>query len=445
MEKNNFGELLKKIDSKSARIGIIGLGYVGLPLAMELCRAGFFVDGYDVSEEKVSLLSSGESDVDDVPSEEVRKNIDRGTFLPSTDSKILADDDIIIVCVPTPLSHFKEPDMSFIESAVEKIVENAHSGMMVLLESTTYPGTTAELVAPKIANTGLTIGEDVFIAFSPERVDPGNPKYHTGNTPKVVGGITDKCTQLASALYLTFLDKVVPVSSSSAAEMVKLLENTFRSVNIALVNEMAMICEKLGLDIWEIIGAASTKPFGFMPFYPGPGVGGHCIPIDPHYLEWKLKSLNFYAHFIELAGEVNYRMPSYVIEGIVKHLNRFGKHLNGSSVLVLGVAYKPNISDVRESPAIEVMKLLVDWGADVIYNDPYIPVLRWGDDDKIQSAELSEELLHSVDIVVLTTNHKDYNYQWIYENSSLIYDTRNAFSGIDDKDGKIARLGGSNK
>jgi len=444
MKENNFSELLKNIDSKSARIGIIGLGYVGLPLAMELCNAGFFVDGYDVSEKKVGILSLGNSDVDDVPADDVRKNIDKGTFLPSTDSKILADDDVVIVCVPTPLSHFKEPDMSFIESAVERIAENAHGGMLVLLESTTYPGTTAELVAPKIADTGLKIGEDVFIAFSPERVDPGNPQYHTGNTPKVVGGITSKCTQLASALYLTFLDKVIPVSSAAAAEMVKLLENTFRSVNIALVNEMAMICERLGLNIWEIIGAASTKPFGFMPFYPGPGVGGHCIPIDPHYLEWKLKSLNFYAHFIELAGEVNYRMPSYVIEGIVKHLNDNGKHLKGSSALVLGVAYKPNISDVRESPALEVMRLLVDWGADVIYNDPYIPVLLWNDDE-IQSAELSDELLHLVDVVILTTNHKDYDYQWIYENSSLIYDTRNAFAGIDDKNGKIARLGAVNK
>ncbi|RKZ34042.1 UDP-N-acetyl-D-glucosamine dehydrogenase [bacterium] len=444
MSNQKVNALLKKLESRSARIGIIGLGYVGLPLAIEFCQAGFFVDGYDVSEKKVELLSRGESDVDDVPSEAVRKNIDKGTFLPSTDPAIISNDDIILICVPTPLSRFKEPDMSYIEDAMGKILAHIGDGVLVILESTTYPGTTQELIGQKFLDAGFKIGEDVFVAFSPERVDPGNPRYHTGNTPKVVGGITQDCTNIACALYLTFLDKVIPVSSPATAEMVKLLENTFRSVNIALVNEMAMICERLGVDVWEVIEAASTKPFGFMPFYPGPGVGGHCIPIDPHYLAWKLKSLNFYAHFIELAGEVNYCMPSFVVQGVVKHLNRHNKQLNGSSVLILGVAYKPDISDVRESPALQVMKSLIHWGANIIYNDPYIPILRWGDGE-IQSAELSEELLKSTDIVILITDHSEYDYEWILENANLIYDTRNGFAGLDDPEGKIARLGASSQ
>ena len=439
-----FSALLKKIESKQARIGIIGLGYVGLPLAMEFCRAGFFVDGFDVSEQKVNTLLSGRSDVDDVSDEEVRKNVDKGTFLPTTDDSVLASDDIIIICVPTPLSRFKDPDVSYIQDAVERILKNLHPGTLIVLESTTYPGTTRELIAQPVEDAGYRVGEDVFVAFSPERVDPGNKKYHTGNTPKVVGGITPECTNLASALYLTFLPKVVPVSSPETAEMVKLLENTFRSVNIALVNEMAMICERLGVDVWEVIDAASTKPFGFMPFYPGPGVGGHCIPIDPHYLSWRMREMNFYAHFIELAGEINYNMPSVVVNEIVRHLNDHGRILNGATVLVLGVAYKPNISDVRESPALEVIKLLVDWGADVIYNDPYVPQVKFGE-DLLESAELSEQLLHEADIVVITTNHDDYDYEWIYQHANLIYDSRNAYGDFSDPEGKIARLGAPKK
>ncbi len=436
----HFENLLGKIEGKRARIGIIGLGYVGLPLAMEFCRAGFFVDGFDVSERKVELLSRGKSDVDDVSDEEVRNCIDKGTFMPTTDDSVLGGDDVVIICVPTPLSRFKDPDVSYIQDAVERIIKHIHPGLLVILESTTYPGTTEELIAAPIEKAGFRVGEDVFVAFSPERVDPGNPKYHTGNTPKVVGGVTPNCTNLAKVLYSSFLEKVVPVSSPATAEMVKLLENTFRSVNIALANEMAMICEKLGVDVWEVIRAASTKPFGFMPFYPGPGVGGHCIPIDPHYLSWKMREQNFYAHFIELAGEINYNMPVVVVNQIAKHLNDNGKHLNGSTVLVLGVAYKPNISDVRESPALDVMNHLLDWGADVIYNDPYVPQIRFGD-GMLESAELSEELLKSVDLVVITTNHKDYDYAWIYQHANLIYDARNAYGDFADPENKIARLG----
>ncbi len=432
--------LAAKIEERSARVCIVGLGYVGLPLAVEVCKAGFCVDGYDVNERKVKTLLGGASDVDDVPSDVVSELVSSGKFCPTTDADVIASADVVVICVPTPLSRFKEPDMSYIEDAVGKIAERAHPGMLVVLESTTYPGTTRELVAPRLEERGFAVGEEVFVAFSPERVDPGNKRWHTGNTPKVVGGITQQCTNIAAAFYLSFLPKVVPVSSADTAEMVKLLENTFRSVNIALANEMAMICERLGLDVWEVISAASTKPFGFMPFYPGPGVGGHCIPIDPHYLAWKLRSLNFYAHFIELASEINYRMPNYVVEGVVKHLGRAGKSLSGATVLVLGVTYKKDVSDVRESPALDVMHLLLEWGATVIYSDPLVPSLSWNG-ETLQSAELTEELLRSVDIVVLLTDHSCFDYEWIAKHAPLIYDARNAFGDIPDEEGKIARLG----
>ncbi len=437
---DSFSVLDDKIVDKSAICGIIGLGYVGLPLSMVLCDAGFVIKGYDVSKAKVELLNSGCSDVDDVPTEKIKEHLQAGRFSATTDSSILKDVDIAIICVPTPLSRFKDPDMSYVNYAVKKILVNIHSEMLVILESTTYPGTTEELIAQPIEQKGYIIGKDIFVAFSPERVDPGNIKWHTGNTPKVVGGMTEKCTRIAVDFYTTFLEQVVPVSSTAAAEMVKLLENTFRSVNIALVNEMAMICDKLGLDIWEITKAAATKPFGFMQFNPGPGVGGHCIPIDPHYLSWKLKSLNFYAHFIELAGEVNYNMPNYVLEGIMRHMNNHGRVLKNADVLFLGVAYKKDISDVRESPVLDLIKLVLDYGASVIYNDPYVPKLRMGK-DYIQSVELSEELLENMDLVVITTDHSMYDYKWLAEHSRLIFDTRNAMHDILDYDDKIARLG----
>jgi UDP-N-acetyl-D-glucosamine dehydrogenase len=437
---NSFSVLDDKIVDKSAICGIIGLGYVGLPLSMVLCDAGFVIKGYDVSKAKVKLLNSGYSDVDDVHSEKVKKHLQAGRFSATTDSSVLKDVDIAIICVPTPLSRFKDPDMSYVNDAVKKIIANIHSEMLVILESTTYPGTTEDLIAQPIEQKGFIIGKDIFVAFSPERVDPGNIRWHTGNTPKVVGGMTEKCTRIAVDFYSSFLEQVVPVSSTAAAEMVKLLENTFRSVNIALVNEMAMICDKLGLDVWEITKAAATKPFGFMQFNPGPGVGGHCIPIDPHYLSWKLKSLNFYAHFIELAGEVNYNMPNYVLEGIMRHMNNHSRVLNDADVLFLGVAYKKDISDVRESPVLDLIKLVLDYGANVIYNDPYVPKLRMGN-DYIQSVELSEELLENMDLVVITTDHSMYDYKWLAEHSRLIFDTRNAMHDILDYDDKIARLG----
>lgn len=444
MEKTTeyWDELNKKIESRDARVCVIGLGYVGLPLAIESCKTGFFVDGYDISKNKVQTLSKGLSDIDDIPSELVRKYIDNGRFFPTTDPDIIKRGDIVIICVPTPLSKFKEPDISYIEDATEKIAKNLHKGMLIILESTTYPGTTEEILKPRFEKEGYKIGEDIFLAFSPERVDPGNPKYHTGNTPKVVGGVSERCSKLAYAFYSTFLEleRVILVSSPTAAETVKLLENTFRSVNIALVNEFAMICEQLGLDIWEIIEAASTKPFGFMPFYPGPGVGGHCIPIDPHYLSWKLRAYNFYAHFIELAGEVNYRMPEYVVDRIIRHINNHGKILKGLNVLILGVSYKKNISDVRESPALDVMKLLEKGGAIVQYNDPFVPKIKWENGEK-KSTELTENLLRSIDLVVLTTEHDKYDYSWIAKHANLIFDTRNAFANIPDPDRRIARLG----
>jgi len=437
---DSFSVLEDKVVDKSAICGVIGLGYVGLPLAMVLCDAGFVIKGYDVSKAKVELLNSGCSDVDDVPSEKIKEHLQAGRFSATTDSSVLKDVDIAIICVPTPLSKFKNPDMSYVNDAVKKIIANIHPEMLVILESTTYPGTTEDLIAQPIEQKGYTIGKDIFVAFSPERVDPGNIKWHTGNTPKVVGGMTEKCTRIAVDFYSSFLEQVVPVSSTAAAEMVKLLENTFRSVNIALVNEMAKICDKLGLDVWEITRAAATKPFGFMQFNPGPGVGGHCIPIDPHYLSWKLKSLNFYAHFIELAGEVNYNMPNYVLEGIMRHMNNHGRVLNDADVLFLGVAYKKDISDVRESPVLDLIKLVLDYGANVIYNDPYVPKLRMGN-DYIQSVELSEELLENMDLVVITTDHSMYDYKWLAEHSRLIFDTRNAMHDILDYDDKIARLG----
>lgn len=440
MSGKYFKSLLSKLDKRSARVCIVGMGYVGLPLAIEACKTGFMVYGYDINPNKIALLSKGGSDVDDVPAKDVRKYLDNGRLYPTDNPEVLQDSDVAIICVPTPLSKYKEPDMSYIESAADKIAAHLHEGMLVILESTTYPGTTREYTVPKFESKGFKVGKDIFVAFSPERVDPGNPKWHTDNTPKVVGGVTQDCTNIACAFYMTFLEKIIPISSADAAEMVKLLENTFRSVNIALVNEMAMICDVLGLDIWEIIRAASTKPFGFMPFYPGPGVGGHCIPIDPHYLSWKLKALNFYAHFIELAGEVNYRMPEFALQGIVRHLNEHSKVLKGANVLVLGISYKRDISDVRESPALDVIKLLLEWGATVIYNDPYVLKLRWND-DFLESAELTEKLLKSVDLVVLTTDHSKYDYEWIAKNTALIYDTRNAFSAVSDPDGKIAVLG----
>jgi len=421
--------LLKKIENHSAKIGIIGLGYVGLPLAIEFGEAGFHVTGYDISERKVNLINAGKSDIDDVPDSKVAHLVKGGKLTATADPRLLKHVDTISICVPTPLSKTKDPDVSYILDAVKWVKEALHKDMLIILESTTYPGTTEDLILPILHETGLKVGKDFFLAFSPERVDPGNPKFNTKNTPHVVGGTTPACTKLAKALYEKTVNAVYPVSSTKAAEMVKLLENTFRSVNIGLVNEMALMCDRLKLNVWEIIGAASTKPFGFMPFYPGPGLGGHCIPIDPHYLSWKLKSLNYYARFIELAGDINSHMPEYVIDRIRRIMNERGKAIKGASMLVLGAAYKKDIKDLRESPALDVIRLLQEEGAKVQYNDPYAPVIKWDGTD-LRSAKLTPAILKKADMVVIVTDHTDYNYQWIVDNSKLIFDTRNATKNV---------------
>ena len=433
-------ELIFKIMNRRAEIGIIGLGYVGLPLAMALSEAGFRVTGYDISKEKIKLLSAGRSDIDDIPDKQVKAAVESQKFRATDDPKSMAQMDVISICVPTPLSKTKDPDVSYILSAVDWVKKYFKKGTLVVLESTTYPGTTQELILPLLEERGLKVGHDFFLAFSPERVDPGNPKFHTVNTPRIVGGITSACTKVAKIFYEQTITSVCPVSSTQAAEMVKLLENTFRSVNIGLVNEVALMCERLGIDVWEIIDAASTKPFGFMPFYPGPGLGGHCIPIDPHYLSWKLKSLNYYARFIELAGEINSKMPEYVVERIIGLLNRrTAKALNKSNILVLGVAYKRDIKDLRESPALDVIKLLEDKGARVVYNDPYVPTFKWKG-GIAKSSKLTVALVKRADLVVILTDHTDFNYQWVVDNAQLIFDSRNATKKVTKNRQKIEVL-----
>jgi UDP-N-acetyl-D-glucosamine dehydrogenase len=419
--------LLKKIDDRSATAAVIGLGYVGLPLAIELCEAGFRVIGYDVSERVVALLMRGESHIQDVPASHVAKHVKSGKLLATTDSTKLHEADTISIAVPTPLAKTRDPDMSYVLSAAETIAAQARPGQLIVLESTTYPGTTRELLQPRLEARGLTVGEDVFLAFSPERVDPGNPKYNTKNTPKVVGGITPACNEVASAFYSSTIDTVVPVSSPEAAELVKLLENTFRSVNIGLVNEMAIVCERLGVDVWEVIDAAATKPFGFMKFTPGPGIGGHCIPLDPHYLAWKMRSLNYKTRFIDLASEVNSAMPDFVVEKVAHALNEERKAVNGSRILVLGIAYKRDIDDMRESPALDVMRLLEARGAEVVYHDPFVPQFR-EDGHEAFSVALTEAELKKSDAVVIVTDHTTVNYQFVVDHASLVVDTRNALA-----------------
>jgi UDP-N-acetyl-D-glucosamine dehydrogenase len=419
-------ELINRIRTRKAVPGLIGLGYVGLPLAIVLAEAGFKVIGYDISKHKVKLLNSGKSDIDDISDEEVRGAVSTGHLVATDDPKRISQMDTISICVPTPLSKTKDPDVSFILKAVEEITPNLKKGALVVLESTTYPGTTEDLILPKLEETGLKVGEDFFLAFSPERVDPGNPKYNTKNTPRVVGGVTPDCTRVAMAFYEQTLPLVRAVSSTQAAEMVKLLENTFRSVNIGLVNEVALMCDRLKINVWEIIDAASSKPFGFMPFYPGPGLGGHCIPIDPHYLSWKLKSLNYYARFIELAGDINSHMPEWVVERAIRMLNtRSGMALSKANVLVLGLAYKRDIKDIRESPALDVIALLRERGAKVTFNDPHVPDLEM-DGKRVKSTKVTEALLKSTDLVLIVTDHTSYDYQWIVDHSKLVFDTRNA-------------------
>ena len=419
--------LLKRIEDRKATVAIIGLGYVGLPLAVEFAKGGFKVIGYDVSERVCKSLMEGRSHIQDVPSADVAKLVKQGLFEATTDESRLKEADAISIAVPTPLVKTRDPDMSYVIAAAEAVSRTAHKGLLVVLESTTYPGTTREVLLPILSKLGLTVGEDVFLAFSPERVDPGNPKYHTKNTPKVVGGITPACTELATALYASVIDTVVPVTTTEAAELVKLLENTFRSVNIGLVNEMAIVCDKLGVDVWEVIDAAATKPFGFMKFTPGPGIGGHCIPLDPHYLAWKMRTLNYKTRFIDLASEINSQMPAYVVGKVAQALNEERKPVNGSRVLVVGVAYKPDIDDIRESPALDVMRLLEADGAEVVFHDPFIPSYR-EDGHSRSGVELTAAELQRADAVVIVTNHRAIDYQMLMDHASLVVDSRNAMA-----------------
>ena len=428
--------LAEKIKSRTARVGIIGLGYVGLPLAVEFAKAGFAVTGIDVQESKVAKLVRGESYVQDVPAESLRPLVESRKFSATTDFSAIADLDTINIAVPTPLRKTKDPDMSYVVSACQEVAKHFPPGKLVILESTTYPGTTDELVLPMLERPGLKVGEDFFLCFSPERVDPGNPKYQTANIPKVVGGITPNCTRLGALFYSQALQNVVPVSSTSVAEMVKLLENTFRMINIGLVNEMALMCDRMGINVWEVIDAAATKPFGFMPFYPGPGLGGHCIPIDPFYLSWKTKQAGIEARFIELAGYINGQMPHFVVDKIQNALNDYAKPLKGSHVHILGVAYKRNIDDVRESPALDIILLLERRGARITYSDPYVPNVRL--DGRELASEDPLDACSRADCVVLVTDHDAFDYPAIVDRSRLIVDTRNALKN--HRSPKIVRL-----
>ncbi|MCD6097778.1 nucleotide sugar dehydrogenase [bacterium] len=435
-----YEDLKRKIESYEAEIGILGLGYVGLPLAIEFCKAGYKVSGYDISKRKVDLVNSGSSDVDDVSSRDVAQYVSTGALRAYSTPEILSTVDILPICVPTPLSKTKDPDMSYIRRAANDVKRFLRPGHLIILESTTYPGTTQNELLPLFEETGLRVGKDFFLAFSPERVDPGNPHYNTKNTPKVVGGVTKACLELTLAIYSKVIDTLVPVSSPMVAEMTKLYENTFRNINIGLTNEFAIICDKLKIDVWEVIDAAATKPFGFMKFTPGPGLGGHCIPIDPHYLSWKMRGLNYHTRFIDIAGDVNSNMPNYVVLKCMEVLNRFKKSLNGSKVLVLGISYKENISDIRESPALEIMKLLKEQGAKVIYNDPYVPsYIDEETGEEICSTPLTVRLLQESDLTLILVAHSDYDYDFIVKNSQIIFDTRNATKGIVSD--KLFRLG----
>lgn len=432
-------ELLNKIESHDAVIAVIGIGYVGLPLAVEFTKAGYRVVGVDVSQEKVRLINESKSYIPDIPTAEIADAVAEGKLSATSDYRALHDVDVISICVPTPLRKTKDPDMSYIIAAADEIGRYSRAGQLTVLESTTYPGTTEELIVPRLTSNGHTVGEDVFICFSPERIDPGNPVYGVRNTPKVIGGVTPACTEVATALYSKAIDQVIPVSSTQAAEMVKLLENTFRSVNIGLVNEMAVMCDKLGVNVWEVIDAASSKPFGFMTFYPGPGLGGHCIPIDPLYLSWKLKALNYNARFIELASEINSNMPVYVVNKVMDALNERRQTVNGAKVLVLGVAYKRDIDDLRESPALDILRLLEERGAEVSYYDPYVPDLLHEKLD-LHSVALTDEALAAADCVVIVTDHSGMDYRQVADCARLIVDTRNALKDITDPAAQIIVL-----
>jgi UDP-N-acetyl-D-glucosamine dehydrogenase len=433
--------LLGKLKDKSARIAILGMGYVGLPLGVVFAEAGFNVTGIDPDKRKIDSLNEGVSYIPDVPTEQVARLTKSGRLKAGTDFSVLKEMDAVSICVPTPLRQTGDPDMTFIFSATEQLARYMHKGMVVVLESTTYPGTTREVLLPRLGDEkGLKVGEDWFLAFSPERVDPGRKDFTTLNTPKVVGGITQACTEVAAAWYGGAIQHIHRVSSAEAAEMAKLLENTFRMINIAMVNELAIMCERLGVDVWEIIEAAATKPFGFMKFTPGPGLGGHCIPIDPLYLSWKMKAYQYNARFIELASEINTNMPRYVVGRILDALDQRGKTLKGSRCLVLGAAYKPDIDDVRESPALDVIGLLKGKGAVVDYHDPYISSLRTHAGETMHSVPDLMAAVRASDCVVIVTNHKVYDYPAILDAAALIFDSRNALGNAGKGNPKVARL-----
>ena len=432
-----FNELRDRIEKRTARIGVIGLGYVGLPMAIEFAKAGYSVVGIDNDPKRVQQLKEGKTYILDVNEQELKEVTSRLTA--TNNFRALIETEAVIICVPTPLRKTKDPDMSYILSASAEIARYLHRGQLIILESTTYPGTTEEIILPELETTEMKVGSEFFLAFSPERIDPGNPKYNIRNTPKIVGGVTYPCGELTELLYQSIVESVVRVSTARSAEMVKLLENTFRAINIGMVNEVAIMCDKLGVDTWEVIDAAATKPFGFMPFYPGPGLGGHCIPIDPHYLSWKLKTLNYSARFIELAGEINSSMPHYVIEKITSALNDESKSVKGSRILLLGVAYKKNSNDYRESPALDIWKLLQEKQANVVYHDPHISSVPV-DSQVLNSQELNSSLLNEVDCTVIITDHSSYDWQFVVDHSRLIVDTRNATRNARSERCRIVKL-----
>lgn len=423
--------LRERFESGEAVLGVVGLGYVGLPLAVEMAKAGHHVVGFEVSAEKAELVNAGTSYIPDVPTEELAELVRAGLIEATTDFSRAGETDAIAICVPTPLDEMKEPDTSYMETAARSVTPYLHADMLITLESTTYPGTTEEVIQPILEAGGLKVGTDLYLAFSPERVDPGNPVFQTRNTPKVVGGVTPACTEHAVAMYERYIDTVVAVSSTRVAEMTKLLENTFRGVNIALMNELLMLCERMDISLWEVIDAAKTKPFGYMPFYPGPGLGGHCIPIDPFYLSWKAKQFDFRTEFIDLSGRINENMPYYVIDRLMDALNEQRKPLADSKVLILGVAYKADIDDMRESPAIRIAELLCDKQADISYHDPYVPSFVISG-EAVPAVELTPETVAAADVVLIITAHKGIDYAMVAENAQLVLDTRNAMAGLSD-------------
>ncbi|MBT7074494.1 MAG: nucleotide sugar dehydrogenase [Anaerolineae bacterium] len=434
-------QLIEKLKKKEARMAVLGLGYVGLPLAVVFAEAGFEVVGIDPDVSKINALQKGESYIPDVETEVVAKLVKSGKLKATTDFSAIKDVEAVSICVPTPLKKTGDPDMSFIDTATTDLAKYMHPGMIVVLESTTYPGTTREFILPMLTeNSGLTVGEDLFLSFSPERVDPGREDWTTINTPKVLGGITEACTEVACAWYSGAIETVVPVSSTEAAEMSKLLENTFRMINIGLVNELAIMCDRLDVDVWEVIEAAATKPFGFMKFTPGPGLGGHCIPIDPLYLSWKLKSVDYNARFIELASEINTGMPRYVVQKVQDALNLQKKPINGSEILILGAAYKPDVNDLRESPAIDVIGLLAEKGAEVSYHDPFCPTLKTPTDEIMESVPDMLSAVTKSDCVVIITDHSEYEYAQVLEKAQLIVDTRNALGKAARREKKVFGL-----